>query len=305
LRVFVTGVTGFLGRHLAATLLARGHQVAGSSLELAPVPPGVELHAVPLSAGADLRRVVRAHAPDRVVHLAGLAHVGSSWQHMPEHFRVNVLGTEAVLDAAGAAPVLFASSAEVYGVVPESEQPLGEEREPAPASPYALTKAAGERLVLRAGGLVARLFSMIGPGQSSEFALPAFATQLAAIAGGRRPPRLAVGNLEARRDFVHVDDGAEAVALLAERGAVGGIYNVASGRSLSIREALDRLLSASGVEAEVHLDERYLRPADTPLLCGSAAPLRALGWEPRRGLDQAVADLWRWSLERATVETGP
>jgi GDP-4-dehydro-6-deoxy-D-mannose reductase len=302
LRIFVTGLTGFLGRHLTAELLARGHVVAGCALEPAAAPEGVELHTVALSEARQLQRIVRAFAPDRVVHLAGLAHVGHSWERMPEYFRVNVLGTEAVLDAAGGAPVLLASSAEVYGVVPEDEQPLGEERLPAPSSPYALTKAAAERLALRAGGLVIRLFNLVGPRQARDFALPAFASQLAAIAAGRQAPRLGVGNLEARRDFVHVADGAEAIALLAERGAAGGTYNVASGSVCSIREALDRLLAVSGVRVEVFLDERYLRPVDIPVLRGSAGPLRALGWEPRRGMDRAIADLWQWSVESAAVE---
>ena len=302
MRIFVTGVTGFLGRHLAGELLARGHQVAGCALEHAPLPAGVELHAVPLADAGELRRVVRALAPDRVIHLAGLAHVGTSWQRMAEFFQVNVLGTEAVLDAAEGAPVMLASSAEVYGAVPEEEQPLGEDRPPAPASPYALTKAAAERLVLRAGGVVVRLFNLIGPGQAPAFALPSFARQLAAIAAGRQPPRLGVGNLEARRDFVHVADGAEAFALVTERGEAGRVYNVASGSSCSIREALDRLLALSGVAPEIFLDERYLRPVDIVLLRGSAAPLRALGWEPRRGLDRALADLWRWSVENEAME---
>lgn len=304
MRIFVTGVTGFLGRHLAAELLARGHQVAGSALEHADLPAGVELHAVPLADAGELRRVVRGLAPDRVIHLAGLAHVGTSWQRMAEFFQVNVLGTETVLDVAGGVPVVLASSAEVYGSVPDDEQPLGEERAPAPASPYALTKAAAERLVLRAGGIVVRLFNLIGPGQAPAFALPSFAKQLAAIAAGRQPPRLGVGNLEARRDFVHVSDGAEAFSLLAERGRPGGVYNVASGSACSIREALDRLLALSGVAPEIFLDERYLRPVDIALLRGSAAPLRALGWEPRRGLDRALAELWRWSVENEAREAG-
>lgn len=302
MRVFVTGISGFVGRHLARALQARGHAVGGTFLEEPPDLPGVELHALPLGEGAALRAAVAGFAPDRLVHLAGLAHVGASWQRMGEYFRVNVLGTEEVLAAAAGVPVLLASSAEVYGAVPPAEQPLTEERTPAPASPYALTKAAAERLVLAAGGVVVRPFNMIGPGQSPCFALPAFARQLAAVAAGAQPPVLRVGNLEAERDFVHVADGADAFVLLAERGAAGAIYNVASGVAMSIREALDRLIAVTGLRPSIELDERFLRPADIPLLRGSAAPLRALGWRTLRSVDDALRDLWQWSRERLAAE---
>jgi len=308
MRVFVTGVSGFVGQHLARALLARGHEVGGSYLDETFELPGVELHLLDLdgeagSVGAALRAAIDTFRPQRIVHLAGLAHVGKSWQAMPAYYRVNLLGTEAVLAAAGGIPLLFASSAEVYGVVPEPEQPVGEERQPAPVSPYALTKGAAERLVLAAGGTVVRPFNMIGAGQSRHFALPTFARQLAAIEAGQQPPVLAVGNLEARRDFVHVTDGAEAMTLLVEQGAPGGIYNIASGRSCSIREALDLLLAVSGLVVETALDERFLRPADIPLLCGTAEPLRRLGWQPRRSLEAALQELWQRSRSEVVEAT--
>ena len=307
MRVLVTGVSGFVGQHLARALLARGHEVSGTHLDETFEVPGVESVFVDLGAGGAavagaLRDAVTRFHPQRIVHLAGLAHVGKSWQEIPAYFRINVLGTEAVLDAAQGAPVLLASSAEVYGVVPEGEQPIAEDRPAAPVSPYALTKAAAERLVLGRGGTVVRPFNMTGPGQSPRFALPAFARQLAGIEAGRQPPVLAVGNLEARRDFVHVADGAEAMALLVEAGAPGGVYNVASGRASSIREALDLLLAAAGIEVEIVLDEKYLRPADIALLSGSAEPLRRLGWSPRRSTADAVADLWQWTREQVAAE---
>jgi GDP-4-dehydro-6-deoxy-D-mannose reductase len=309
MRVLVTGISGFVGHHLARALRARGHEVGGTYLDEAAELTGVELYPLDLANPAEqvasaLDAAVAAFGPERIVHLAGLAHVGKSWQAMPAYFRVNLLGTEALLAAAGEVPVLFASSAEVYGAVPEAEQPLAETRQAAPVSPYALTKAAAERLVLARGGVVARPFNMIGPGQSRHFALPTFARQLASIEAGRQPPVLAVGNLEARRDFVHVDDGAEALALLVEAGEPGAVYNIASGRARSIREALDVLLAASGLEVEIAVDERYLRPADIPLLRGSAEPLHRLGWSPRRSLDEAVGELWRWSREQVAAEGG-
>jgi GDP-4-dehydro-6-deoxy-D-mannose reductase len=307
MRVLVTGVSGFVGQHLARALRARGHEVGGTYLDETGDLDGVELHPLDLAGPAEtveagLRSALAAFRPERIVHLAGLAHVGKSWQAMPSYFHVNLLGTEAVLAAAGRVPVVFASSAEVYGAVPEAEQPLAETRQPAPVSPYALTKAAAERLVLARRGVVVRPFNLIGPGQSRHFALPTFAHQLAAIEAAQQAPLLAVGNLEARRDFVHVGDGVEAMALLVESGEAGGIYNIASGEARSIREALDVLLGVAGLDVEITVDDRYLRPADIPLLRGSAEPLRRLGWTPRRGLEQAVAELWRWSRQRVAAE---
>jgi GDP-4-dehydro-6-deoxy-D-mannose reductase len=292
MHLLITGVGGFVGSRLARHLVARGERVSGTYLEPPPPLPGVDLYEADLLDPASLARAVAAAAPDAVVNLGGLSHVGESWQRMGDYFRVNVLGTENLLAAAAGRPVVVASSAEVYGPVPEAEQPIAESRPVDPRTPYALTKAAAERLALGRGAVVARSFNLIGPGQSPQFALPAFAAQLAAIARGEREPVLKVGNLSARRDFVHVDDGAAAYRLLAEKGRPGEVYNVASGRAPSIAEALDRLLAATGVQARIEEDPERLRPVDLPLLLGDATRLRALGWQPAKSLDDALADLW-------------
>jgi GDP-4-dehydro-6-deoxy-D-mannose reductase len=295
MHVLVTGISGFVGPRLARHLLERGDRVSGTYLIDHPVFPEAEevrLFEVDLQDAAALERAVREAAPDAIVHLAGLSHVGESWSRMPDYFRVNVLGTDNLLAAAAGRRVVIASSAEVYGLVPDAEQPIAEERTVDPRTPYALTKAAAERLALLRGAVVARAFNLVGPGQSPKFALPTFAEQLSAIGRGEREPVLRVGNLSARRDFVHVDDGAEAFRLLAQKGERGGTYNIASGRAFSIGDALERLMAISGVEARIEPDPERMRPVDLPLLLGDAGPLRALGWAPRRGLDDALADLW-------------
>jgi GDP-4-dehydro-6-deoxy-D-mannose reductase len=295
MHVLITGISGFIGPRLARHLLRSGDRVSGTYLIDHPAFPEAEevrLFEVDLQDAATLERVVREAAPDAIVHLAGLSHVGESWSRMSDYFRVNVLGTDNLLAAAAGRPVVIASSAEVYGLVPDAEQPIGEDRPVDPRTPYALTKAAAERLGLLRGAVVARSFNLVGAGQAIKFALPTFAGQLAAIARGEREPLLRVGNLSARRDFIHVDDGAEAFRLLAETGERGGIYNIASGEAFSIGEALERLMAISGVTARVETDPERIRPVDLPLLLGDARPLRALGWEPRRTLDDALADLW-------------
>ncbi len=296
MRVLVTGVGGFLGHHLAGRLLDRGHAVIGTTWGTSADLSRVELHEVDLLDAAGLGEIVRQAAPEAIIHLAGLSHVGESWQRPADYFQVNVLGTENVLDAAArlvGCRVLLASSAEVYGLVPEDRQPIAETEPVGPRTPYALTKAAAERLTVRAGGIVARCFNLVGPGQSDRFALPAFAGQLAAIQKGEQEEAvIRVGNLSARRDFVHVADGVAALALLAEQGAPGEIYNVASGRAFSIAEALDRLIAISGQRVEIQEDPERLRPVDMPLLEGDAAKLRSLGWKPERDLDAALDELW-------------
>ena len=296
MRVLITGISGFVGRRLARRLTARGDQVSGTYLGDPPSLEGLlqphALQEIDLQDQLALDRLVEQQQPDAVVHLAGLSHVGASWARPGEYFRVNVLGTENLLRAAAGRRIVVASSAEVYGRVPEDEQPIVEERLVAPGSPYALTKAAAERLALAQGAVVVRSFNAIGPGQSPDFALPAFALQLAAVAAGRQEGVLKVGNLEARRDFVHVDDVAEGYATLIRQGDPGSVYNLATGATTSIGEALERLIAVSGQQVQVETDPDRLRPVDVPLLCGSAQRLQRLAWSPRRSFDTALEELW-------------
>lgn len=302
MRALVTGASGFLGSHLVAHLAASGDQVVGcyagsaapiyAASETAAPPAGVELVPVEITDRAAMAALVERVDPEVVIHLAGLSHVGASWRRVADYYRVNVVGTETLLGVVAGRRVVLASSAEVYGPVPEAEQPIGEDRPLAPPSPYALTKACAELLVLAAGGVVARTFNLIGPGQAANFALPTFARQLAAIARGEQEPVLKVGNLTARRDFLHVEDGARAYRLLAEVGQPGEVYNVANGKAHSIDEMLHHLIEASGLEVRVEEDPSRLRPVDLPLLAGATSRLSALGWQPERSVEEALAELW-------------
>jgi GDP-4-dehydro-6-deoxy-D-mannose reductase len=307
--LFITGISGFVGLRMARWLAERGERASGVYVADRPPPELAECWEVDLLDRDGLAAALERARPDAVLHFGALSHVGTSWSRMADYFRVNVLGTENLLDVAarvstasgGALPVVVASSAEVYGAVPEGELPIAETRMPAPASPYALTKAAAERLALSRGAVVVRSFNLVGAGQAPTFALPSFARQLAAIGRGEREPVLRVGNLSARRDFLHVDDALAAYRRLAEVGRPGEIYNLASGEAVSIRQALDRLREISGVAAEVEVDPERLRPVDVPVLAGDAGRLRELGWAPRRSLDDALAELWHEARTEAAA----
>jgi GDP-4-dehydro-6-deoxy-D-mannose reductase len=293
--VFVTGIGGFVGSRLARLLGRSGDRVSGTYVDARPDLEGADLHEADLLDRAALERAVRAADPEVIVHLAGLAHIGKSANkdEMPRYFWVNYVGTENLLAAAAGRKVIVASSADVYGNVPEDEQPIPESRPVAPRSPYGLTKAAGERLARAYGNaVVARSFNLIGPGQSSGFMLPDFAAQVVA-AKANPGAAIGVGNLTPHRDFLHVEDGAAAYRILAEKGEPGGVYNIASGHATSVEEVLHRLMATAGVSARVETDPNKYRPVDLPRLTGDAGRLRALGWEPQRTLDDALTDLWK------------
>jgi len=137
-----------------------------------------------------------------------------------------------------------------------------------------------------------RPFNHIGPRQNHKFVAAAFASQVAAIEAGQKPPVMQVGNLEPRRDFTDVRDTVRAYALLLERGQAGEVYNLGSGESHRIRELLDVLLSLAHTSIRVETDSSRLRPNDVPdLVCDASRLRQATGWQPQYRLEETLRDL--------------
>jgi GDP-4-dehydro-6-deoxy-D-mannose reductase len=321
-RALVTGASGFVGRRLLARLarwrglaperggweiwgLARGRPDAA----LGEAAPGVRWLALDLAAPgrAAAREVARALgelAPERVFHLAALANPRQCARRPEEAFATQVGGTARLLAAlqGGGARVLLASSAAVYGRQPPG--PIGESAEPRPDGVYARSKLAAEAVArhFAARGLavtIARPFNHAGAGQSADYVLPALARELRAARRERRAMR--TGNLYPRRDFLHVEDVIDAYLVLIERGPSGGAVNVASGRAHAIGDLLRRLgaldqstpgLTDTALPA-LELDPLLARPGEAEELCGDNSALAALGWEPRRGIDELLSELLR------------
>jgi GDP-4-dehydro-6-deoxy-D-mannose reductase len=148
-----------------------------------------------------------------------------------------------------------------------------------------------------------RPFNHIGPGQSPNFAVPSFARQIAAIEAGKRPACLKVGNLRPRRDFTDVRDVVRAYRLALAEGRAGEVYNVGSGRAVSLREVVERLLRMSRVPIRVEVDSSRVRAVEARAsVCDASRLRRRTGWRPLIPLEQTLADtLDYW---RARVEAG-
>lgn len=302
MRAFITGSRGFVAGHLGAHLLDQGDEVDGTDRHDGP----------DLLDRDGWFDVLSDRSPEVVYHLAAQAAVARSWEDPLPTIRTNVEGTHNVLEAArhaGAERVVVISSSDVYGRVTPDELPVTEDRPPRPVSPYAASKAAAEMLAAQAWHgyrfptIVVRPFNHIGPGQSGDFVATALALRVAA-AEAVGDESIVVGDLSARRDFSDVRDVVRAYRLLAERGEPGGLYHVCSEIDRSIQELADLLIERATVPLELTVDGALLRPAEVPVLRGSAARLRAdTGWEPSIDFSMTIDDILHDARERVAVDS--
>ena len=207
--------------------------------------------------------------------------------------------------------LVFASSADAYGGSFRSGMALTEDAPLAPLNIYGATKAAAD---LALGAMAAegfrvvrvRAFNHIGPGQSDDFVVAAFARQLARIAQGRQPPVMQVGDLSPMRDFMDVRDvcaGYAACVEAGERLAPGEVLNLASGVPRRVADVLEDLMQAAGVHPDIQTDSARLRPSDIPVVCGSAAKARdLLGWRPVAPWTETIASVTRYWHDRIASE---
>lgn len=307
-RALITGAAGFVGRFLREHLSAQGWSVVCADVRTPDEKGWIKCD---IANRADVENLVDKAGPiTHVFHLAAVTFVPDTHRNPDKAFEVNILGTvhlaAALRKYAPDARLVNVSSAEIYGR--PQFLPLTEKHPVEPANPYAISKAAGDHYCAychHAEGLdVVRMrpFNHSGPGQSDQFVLPSFAHQIAKIETGKREPILRVGNLDAARDFLHVNDVVRAYELAALEGASGEAYNVCSGFAVVIREALEKLLNLSAVDIRVETDPERVRPVDVPEYRGSHDKLTAAtGWRPEIPFEKLLADLLEyWRADRTT-----
>lgn len=300
MRILVTGVCGFVGRHLTHELTRQGHQVIGLDIGTAPAwLPQPSFISASITDADALEKAVTSTQPDACIHLAAWAFVPSGSVDPARIFDINLVGTTNILEAfrkaAPSARILFISTSHVYGMRKRAEA-IHEEDLLGPDTFYAVSKAAADQCCLLYAKqygmpiMVARPHNHIGPGQSPKFSLSSFARQVAAIRDGA-PPSMKVGNLDNRRDFTDVRDIVRAYRLLIEKGIPGKAYNIASGHEIRVGDALARLCQLAGVKPEITCDPAFYRPADENPILDTRRIRNDTGWEPVIPLDTTLKDI--------------
>jgi GDP-4-dehydro-6-deoxy-D-mannose reductase len=306
LRVLITGGTGFVGSHLVPLLQGRGFEVAILAQNRRQTC-SVNFYEADIRDSRAVRLAIHDFKPHHVYHLAAISSVEVSFRTPRLTYDLNVTGTCNVFEAAMSLPqpakILNVSTAQVYA---RSADPLVETSALGPDNVYAASKAMAEFLAVQFrrtahGGIVtARAFNHGGPGQSGAFVLSSIAKQFAEIELGLRPPTLLLGNIHVKRDFTDVRDVVEAYLLLLEKGCVNEIYNVCSGRALSIEDLVREFCSITGVRVHVETDPAKRREGENDFVCGNPQRIKAAtGWQARIPLTTTLRDLflyWRSSL---------
>jgi GDP-4-dehydro-6-deoxy-D-mannose reductase len=315
-KVLITGITGFVGSHLAEYCLARGDaEVVGtfrwrSRRENIEHIKDLHLVEVELLDAASVHRALESIRPDWIFHLAAQSFVPTSWNAPGQTLELNIMGQLHLFEAMRDLDMLdtrflVCGSSEEYGLVLPSETPIKENNPLRPLSPYAVSKVGQDFLGYqyhRSYGLHAvrtRAFNHGGPRRGEVLLPSAFARQIAEIEKGAHEPVVKVGNLDAVRDFTDVRDIVVAYWLALEKGTPGEVYNIGSGVALTVRQILDQLLSLSDAAIEVEQSPERMRPSDVEILISDSTKFRAAtGWTPEIPVETMLADTLDYWRER-------
>lgn len=309
MKALITGGAGFAGSHLAEYLLSQGQEVIVLTREGDAVSNVQHLLACIRMEWCDvlderrLRQVLVETRPERIYHLAAASSPLESLRNPRLVYEVNFTGTLNLLlawrDVGIDSRLLYVSSSQVYGSAGDSGSlPAREDTPLRPASPYAGSKAAAEMLALQffygCGLPIVRVrpFNHTGPRQMPNYVCSSFARQIAEIDLSLRPPVISVGNLSAGRDFSDVRDVVRGYYLLLEKGDPGEVYQLGSGRVVSIESVLQTLVGSASKPIQVSIDEAKLRPEEPRMVCGDPSKARiAVGWRPQYSLRTTLEDL--------------
>ena len=327
--ILITGVTGFVGSHLAEYILNnhQDYKVFGTYRHRSDreniqfLENKIFLVECEMTDSHSVSACIKEIRPYKIFHLAAQSYVPSSWNAPQETFNINIGGTLNLFEAIREIknnyfnehksydPVIqIACSSEEYGFVKMSEVPIKETNELRPLSPYGVSKVTQEMLAYQyyqSYGLktiITRAFNHTGPRRGEIFVCSNFAKQIAEIEINKKAPIIHVGNLETYRDFTDVRDMVRAYWLATDFCNYAEPYNICSGETHKIKDILIKLLFFStNKNIKIKEDETKLRPSDVPLLYGDNTKfVRATDWKPEIDFDQTLKDIlkyWRMKVK--------
>lgn len=308
MKVLITGAGGFVAA-FAAQAFGRcvpEAAIVGTSREGGARRGFADTVPLDIADASAISAVLETVRPTHVLHLAGVAAPQHASAAPEAAWRVNTLAAlslgREILRVSPETILLNAGSGAAYGDSANYADVVNEDTAFAPVDEYGATKAAadlGLGAMAKRGLRLVRLrpFNHTGPGQSEDYAVPAFAAQIAAIEAGRRKPALHVGNLDAERDFCDVRDVAVAYVLAATAARDGRLppgraINLGSGRAVNMRALLDMLLAMSDAHITVDVDPKRIRSSDIPRMVGDPRRAQAdLGWSAAIPLKDTLRDI--------------
>lgn len=290
-KILITGMSGFVGDHLATLLAEQGHEVHGYDLR----------HNQDLRNYEQLRNTLDVLRPDKIFHLAALAYVPESTANPVRAIDVNTIGSinllEAVRQLGLKTKIHMAGTSEEYGDAGPNEGDIIN-----PLSPYAISKAAMDyfgRLYARAYGMevvVTRAFNHAGPGRGEMYAESAFAKQIVEVELGRRKV-VEHGNLESIRNYTDVRDIVRAYTLAIDLPP--GVYNICSDNNVKMQEIMDGLIKHAKKPIKTKINPALYRPSDFSFKKPNCVLFQTkTNWKPEISLDQTLSDILQWWRER-------
>jgi GDP-4-dehydro-6-deoxy-D-mannose reductase len=320
----ITGISGFVGSHLAEYLLSHTDwQVAGTVYgrldNITHLRDRLALFPAELSRLEVVRFIVEETQPDYIFHLAAQPIPSLSrydpWFTLENNIRAQLNVLEVVAQLGLACRVLVVGSSEEYGAITPDDLPIDEDTPLRPTSPYAVSKVTQDLLGLqywlsqRVEAVRVRPFNHIGPRQRRGFVAPDFASQIAEIEAGLRPPRVAVGVLDVARDFSDVRDIVRGYHLALTHGRAGEVYNLGAGQAHTVRELLDTLITASSAAIEIVQDPERTRSVDVPCMVADCTRMAGhTGWQTQIPFQQSlhdVLDFWREQVQTGATDPTP
>lgn len=321
-KVLITGITGFVGSHLADYLvnneerldiygIKRYHLSRLDNIKHLIKEDSVQLLDCDLTDPISVRNIIRELKPNIILHFAAESFVSPSWDHPNRYMNVNYNATVNLLDSikeyCPKSIILIPGSGEEYGEIYKNELPIKPSTVLRPVNPYAVTKIAQDLIgyvYFKSYGLKVirtRTFNHEGPRREYVFGIPWYAYQIAKIESGLQEPVLKVGHIDDKRNFTHVKDIVKAYWLAVSHCEPGELYLIGSDEKKAIftfRQALEMLIKKSLIKKIKYIqDKKYVRPTNVPFLISDTKKFRKLtGWSPKISFNNILDDtleFWR------------